>query len=214
MDRQLNSYNEKKSLLMVAAGRADLEMVRYLLNHCRAIKPDRYRRTALTHACMNGAAAVAAFLLRAGVPVASAGAGRAGADSSGNTDLHYACAYGWFHCVRVLLEAGADINAANDWRLTPVGAALRKGHGGIARFLLEQPGVDVNQRDEEGKTVLLSLVSDAGQEMPLTLELLEEVRDLVERRGADPTLADNEGKGPLHYLCEYKHLPEVRIRCL
>ena len=204
-ERALNARNEKRTLLMIAAGRADLPMVRYLLGYCKAARPDRYKRTALTHACMNGAAAVATHLLRSGMPVDRC-------DTSGNTDLHYACAYGWFHCVTALVEAGADLNAANEWRLTPVAAAIRKGHEGIARYLLEQPGVDVNQRDDDGKTILLSLLSDAGQEMPLTQGLLDEVVELVERRGADPTLVDREARGALHYLCGYRHVPDSNLQ--
>ena len=73
----------------------------------------RYKRTALTHAVMNGAASVASFLLRKGVHPD-------GADTSGNANLHYACAYGWYHCPKLLVDAGADVNAANEWRLTPV----------------------------------------------------------------------------------------------
>ena len=73
----------------------------------------RYKRTALTHAVMNGAANVSSFLLRKGVDPN-------GVDTSGNANLHYACAYGWYHCARLLIDAGADVNAANEWRLTPV----------------------------------------------------------------------------------------------
>ena len=49
-------------------------------------------------------------------------------DSSGNSALHYACAYGWYYCVKVLLEAGAQPNVLNDWKLTPFGTAFLKGH--------------------------------------------------------------------------------------
>ena len=31
---------------------------------------------------------------------------------------------------------------------------------------------------------------------------------MVERRGADPTLADNDGKNALHLLCQYDALPQ------
>ena len=62
---------------------------------------------------MNGAASVASFLLRKGLDPD-------GADTSGNANLHYACAYGWYHCAKLLIDAGADVNVANEWRLTPV----------------------------------------------------------------------------------------------
>ena len=49
---------------------------------------DRLKRTPLIHACLNGHAHVASYLL-------SVGANPGAADSSGNTCLHYAAAYGW-----------------------------------------------------------------------------------------------------------------------
>ena len=51
---------------------------------------------------MNGSSHVASFLLSKGVDPNKA-------DSSGNTNLHYACAYGWHFCVEILLEAGAEV---------------------------------------------------------------------------------------------------------
>ena len=84
----------------------------------------RYKRTALTHAVMNGSASVASFLLRRGLDPD-------GADTSGNANLHYACAYGWYHCAKLLVDAGADVNAANEWRLTPVKAGQSGQMGGL-----------------------------------------------------------------------------------
>ena len=39
----------------------------------------------------------------------------------GNSALHYACAYGWYFCVKLLLDAGAQSDPSNDWK---VGIAL------------------------------------------------------------------------------------------
>lgn len=36
------------------------------------------------------------------------------ADSSNNTAIHYAAAYGWYHCVNVLLQATANPDVYND----------------------------------------------------------------------------------------------------
>ena len=44
----------------------------------------------------------------------------AAADTSGNTPLHYASAYGQLKSIRVLLEHGADASARNAWSWTPV----------------------------------------------------------------------------------------------
>lgn len=73
---------------------------------------DKMKRTALIHAVMNGNAHIASYLLRMG-----ADANRS--DSSGNSVVHYAAAYGWYFCVKLLLEnANADPNKENDWKVT------------------------------------------------------------------------------------------------
>ena len=44
----------------------------------------------------------------------------ASTDTSGNTPLHYASAYGQLKSIRSLLEHGADASARNAWSWTPV----------------------------------------------------------------------------------------------
>ena len=65
----------------------------------------------MIHAVMNGEAHVASYLL-------SLGAAPNQADSSGNTCLHYAAAYGWYFCVQTLIQAGADPIKSNDWQVS------------------------------------------------------------------------------------------------
>lgn len=64
---------------------------------------------------LNGQASVCAKLLRLG-------SNPNRADVGGNTLVHYAAAYGWLHCLRLLVEAGAAPHRSNSSR---VGA----GHG-------------------------------------------------------------------------------------
>ena len=45
-----------------------------------------------------------------------------------NTPLHYAAAYGWLGCMEELLKAGADVNAANSWKITPINIAMLLNH--------------------------------------------------------------------------------------
>ena len=81
-----------------------------MLNDRTYFFSDRQKRTALFHAVMNGHSHIASYLLRAGAsPLA--------ADSSGNTLMHYAAAYGWFFCVQLLMQAGAPIDEPNDWKV-------------------------------------------------------------------------------------------------
>ena len=84
---------------------------------------------------------------------------------------------------------------------------MLKGHAGIGKFLLDIPGVDINVRDDKGRTVLANMIASLCAEKPLTRELVREIRDMVERRGADATTADNDGKNALHFLCQYDALP-------
>lgn len=69
----------------------------------------KWNKTALIYAVKNGHSPVAAYLLRIGVDPCAA-------DTSGNTPVHYAAAYGWLHCLKMLIKAGADANAVNQWK--------------------------------------------------------------------------------------------------
>lgn len=71
---------------------------------------DKFGRTALIHAVMDGNSQVAAYLL-------SRGANPNLADGSSNSPLHYAVAYGWYFCMKLLLEAGANPDAPNMWKV-------------------------------------------------------------------------------------------------
>jgi ankyrin repeat protein len=68
IDRPLSTRYDKMTPLMLAAANADLTIVRLLVEKggARVEKRDRYRRTALTHAVMNGAANVTSYLLAIG----------------------------------------------------------------------------------------------------------------------------------------------------
>jgi len=92
-----------------------------------------------------------------------------GTDSSLNSILHYACAYGWLQCAQVrhfssfiqffphqistwgqfLVKHGAKPDAPNLWKLTPMGVTMLKGHFAIAEYLFSLEGVDVNVRNED-----------------------------------------------------------------
>lgn len=62
---------------------------------------------------MDGHAHIISYLLNLGVEIDTR-------DTSGNTPLHYAAGYGWYHCTRHLLDAGADPCIANDWKVSTV----------------------------------------------------------------------------------------------
>ncbi|KAJ3047048.1 hypothetical protein HK102_013012, partial [Quaeritorhiza haematococci] len=129
-------------------------------------------------------------------------------DSSNNTPLHYASAYGWMEVVRLLVEWGeVDVNATNDWKTSAVMVANSKAHIKIVNYFLNEQATDVNFRDNEGATLLHHCVSEiitSPHDIPL---LLQKVRLLLNRphnRGADPTIENIAGHTPLHLLATEK----------
>ncbi len=42
--------------------------------------------------------------------------------------------------MKALVDAGAPLNPGNEWKITPLAISMLKGHMGIAKYLLEQPG--------------------------------------------------------------------------
>ena len=87
----------------------------------------------------------------------------------------YACAGGHEEVVRVLLEAGANVEDHNENGHTPLMEAASAGHCGVAKILLEF-GAGINTHSNEFKESALTLACYKGH--------LEMVRFLLEA-GAD-----------------------------
>lgn len=60
--------------------------------------------------------------------------------------------------IPLLIEAGANPNQVNDWNYSPLLVALIKGHMRCVKVLLDCPNVDVNIRDDKGRSFLISLI--------------------------------------------------------
>ena len=60
-------------------------------------------------------------------------------------------------CARILVNSGAEINAADPDDISPVLMAMINGHYDFAAFLLDQ-GADPNLADETGRTALYAAV--------------------------------------------------------
>ena len=145
---------EKLTPLHYSASRGNFELCEFLIEKKAKINSkDKFKRSPLVMAVRNGHLKVASLLL-------SKGADWNQGDSSSNTPLHYAAAYGWQDCIDLLLKAGADINAQTSWKITPINIAMLKNHEGCVKKFLEHPEVDVNCKDEKGRTLLtLSLLN-------------------------------------------------------
>ena len=116
-------------------------------------------------------------------------------DSSSNTPLHYAAAYGWPECIKLLLKVGAEINAMNSWKVTPINIAMLKNHHGCVKSFLEYPEVDVNCKDEKGRILLTLALLDKSKDTTSFIEYLL-------KKGADPNIADIDGNTSLHHLAK------------
>ena len=101
--------------------------------------------------------------------------------------------------MQALLQAGARLQPRNEWGLSPLGVAVMKGHKGIAEHLATLPGIDINMKDDKGRTLLSSMLVEQ-QGGGFSMNFLEEIKVLVERHGADPQLPDFGGRTSLHHL--------------
>ena len=101
--------------------------------------------------------------------------------------LHAAALDGYADSAKLLLEAGADKDIADDEGMTPLHYAAFKGHFDCLRLLLEA-GADKDRADEDGGTPLHRAATGGAKDC---LVLLLEA-------GADKDRASNGGRTPLH----------------
>ncbi|CAJ0600158.1 unnamed protein product [Cylicocyclus nassatus] len=156
-------------LQVIACSLGNLEIAEILIAHGALIMAkDHKKRAALSHAIINGQEHCAAMLLAKGADFLKG-------DSSNNTPAHYAAAYGWLECLKLLTSVDPScLKQENDWKLTPLSIAYLKGHYGIVQWLLDEMSeyVDINGKDMEGVTLLSSLLRYTDEDAQS--ELLEQ----------------------------------------
>lgn len=97
-------------------------------------------------------------------------------------------------CAELLLQAGAKVtDTYNQSKRTPLHRTAHGGHPQMVGFLVKN-GIDINARDEKGRTPLGMGVTDAIM-----------IQELI-KHGADVNARDNEGNTPLmnEYLTDIK----------
>ncbi|CAG5125123.1 unnamed protein product, partial [Candidula unifasciata] len=190
VNKPLSASRDKITPLMIAAQRGDLNIARTLVQSGAAVELlDKKKRSALTHAIINGSTNVASYLLYLGADPNRA-------DSSNNTLVHYAAAYGWYFCLKLLIkDAGAKPDEPNDWQTTPINIAFLKGNHGLVEMLFNHKGVDINFQTSTGMTLACIACSSR-----LVEGLDSHVSHLIRTYKADPTIRDHNGYNALHHL--------------
>ncbi len=124
----------------------------------------------------------------------SAGAKVDQPDTTGATALHWAALGGHDHIIRQLLNAKADVNAAEtDSDMTPLHSAARWNRVTSAKLLLAN-GAKVDTRDRFGRTPLFDAMVKNWFEMI----------DLLLRSGADLSVRNNEGQTPFEWAIAHR----------
>ncbi|CAK4157460.1 unnamed protein product, partial [Aphanomyces euteiches] len=189
------SFSDKSTALHLAAQEGHLECVRVLLKHGVIVDaPSKVRRTPLMSACMNGHVQVSVELLNAGSNAYDVF--KNAVDSSLNSVMHYAAAYGWLSCVKLLHSISAVTWFRNAWGYTPMAVAALKGQYDCSRFLIKNAPVGekaIDFRDANGATMLY-LQCEVGRN-------IDEIEFLLSH-GADPNHATLENKFPLQALVD------------
>jgi ankyrin repeat protein len=202
LDREIspNVGGEQGSLLMIAAGRGDLQCVEMLLNAGADVNVVSYlaRSNALVTASGQGHVDITRKLIEAGADV-NAYVGRNKYEKTTNA-LIAASSNGHLEVVKVLIEAGADVNSLGEDKFqeyTPLRESIRHGHDEVAKHLVES-GANVNLCEPlvsavilenlEMITFLLDWGADVDPGSPLVHAVDIEAMELVElllERGAD-----------------------------
>jgi len=120
-------------------------------------------------------------------------------DQAGSTLLHHAAGFGSGETMRLLVDAGADVNAKNRRGSTPLHWAIHDE--AKVRLLLERGG-NIDSKQVEGRTPLY-LASMLGNGLGTVKLLLD--------RGADPGIATANGMTPLMAAAVRGDVPAMRL---
>ncbi len=116
----------------------------------------------------------------------------------GFTALHFACFFGQPESARLLIESGAAVDAvaANPTKVMPLHSAASARNLEAARLLLERRARGIVNARQQGGWVPIHAAAQNGDRAMVELLL---------KHGADPKLANDEGKTPAMVAKEKGH---------
>uniref|UniRef100_A0A8C6DJ33 E3 ubiquitin-protein ligase MIB2 n=1 Tax=Moschus moschiferus TaxID=68415 RepID=A0A8C6DJ33_MOSMO len=176
---QVNTKNQGRTALQMAAYLGQVELVRLLLQAQAGVDlPDEEGNTALHYAALGNQPEAARVLL-------SSGCGANALNSIRSSALHVAVQRGFLEVVKVLCERGCDVNLPDAHADTPLHCAISAGTGasGIVEVLTEVPGIDVTATNSQGFT-LLHHASLKGHTLAVR-RILARARQLVDAKKED-----------------------------
>lgn len=119
------------------------------------------------------------------------------------TALHYACIWGWASTVRILIQAGADINAMTSVGRTPLMYAVEYLNEGCVEALTFDKKLSVNAGDVEGVTALIIAMEKGNEALKIASILLT--------AGADPNSETNKKKSPMTIACKTQNIQQIHL---
>ncbi|KAF5924739.1 hypothetical protein HPG69_016704 [Diceros bicornis minor] len=176
---QVDTKNQGRTALLVAAYLGQVELVRLLLQARADVDlPDDEGNTALHYAALGNQPEAAQVLL-------SSGCGANALNGTRSAALHVAVQRGFLEVVRVLCEHGCDVNLPDAHADTPLHCAISAGAGasGIVEILTEVPAIDVTATNSQGFT-LLHHASLKGHTLAVR-RILGRARQLVDAKKED-----------------------------
>lgn len=108
-------------------------------------------------------------------------------DIEGNRAIHWAIYGDQFNLVKILIDAGADYRSGNSDGITPMMLASGSSNISLMKTFIKY-GIDINKRDQTGKTALHHAIDGNEDGIPV---------DLLLRSGAISDLKDINGSTPL-----------------
>ena len=114
--------------------------------------------------------------------------------------LHWAAAEGHVDVIEYLIEAGADKNKKDYNAGTPLQWAAIEGQLEVVKYFVEKLKVDVNQKNEDGETLLhLAVVKRMEENLEVAVQgRLDVISYLIDRWGLSVDQQDKKGNTPLH----------------